>query len=71
LNNSDLKEWIAETPEQYLTLAAGLASDIQELAALRAGLREHLAASPLCNGQEFAHKVEAAYREMWRRYCAS
>ena len=71
LNNSGFKEWIAGTPEQYLSLAARLASDIQELAALRVGLRERLAASPLCDGKAFARKVETAYREMWRVWCVS
>ena len=71
LNNSGFKEWIAETPEHYLSLAAGLASEIQGLAALRTGLRERLAASPLCDGRAFARKIEAAYREMWRKWCCS
>jgi predicted O-linked N-acetylglucosamine transferase (SPINDLY family) len=27
-------------------------------------------ASALCDGPAFARDVEAAYREMWRRWCA-
>jgi protein O-GlcNAc transferase len=71
LNAAGLEDWIAETPEQYVAIAARMAADIPHLAELRAGLRERTAASPLCEGKPFALKVEAAYREMWRKYCVS
>jgi predicted O-linked N-acetylglucosamine transferase (SPINDLY family) len=29
-----------------------------------------MAASPLCDGPRFARDLEAAYRMMWRRWCA-
>ncbi|OGI48464.1 MAG: hypothetical protein A2W42_01110 [Candidatus Muproteobacteria bacterium RIFCSPHIGHO2_01_60_12] len=68
LNAVGHPEWIAESPEQYIALAERLAADLPKLAALRAGLRAHLAASPLCDRKAFAAKVEAAYREMWRTW---
>jgi predicted O-linked N-acetylglucosamine transferase (SPINDLY family) len=71
LNAVGHPEWIAESPEHYIALAAKLATDLPKLAALRAGLRAYMAASPLCNRKAFAAKVEAAYREMWHRHCAS
>ncbi len=64
-----LEDWIAETPEQYVAIASRMAVDIPRLAELRAGLRECIAASPLCAAKPFAAKVESAYREMWRKYC--
>jgi predicted O-linked N-acetylglucosamine transferase (SPINDLY family) len=54
-----------------VAIATKMAADLPRLASLRAGLRERMAASPLCDGKSFAAKVEAAYREMWRKYCAS
>ena len=71
LSNAGFGEWIARTPEQYITLAAGLAADVKKLAALRANLRQRMSDSPLCDGQVFARKVETAYREIWRAWCAS
>jgi predicted O-linked N-acetylglucosamine transferase (SPINDLY family) len=47
-----------------------MAADIPRLAKLRAGLRQRMAASPLCDGKAYAAKVETAYREMWRGWCS-
>jgi len=71
LNNAGVAEWIAASPEQYIALAVQLAADIQGLVTVRANLRQRLAGSRLCDGKLFARTVEAAYREMWRSWCAS
>lgn len=71
LNNAGLTDWVAETSERYVAIASDKARDLAGLAALRAGLRARLAVSPLCNGKTFASKIEAAYRDMWRVWCAS
>lgn len=63
-------EWIADTEAQYLDKLVALAADVEGLARLRAGLREAMAASPLCDGAGFARRMEETYREMWQRYCA-
>jgi protein O-GlcNAc transferase len=69
LMNLGLPELIAESPEQYVRIAAELARDLSRLSALRAALRDRLRASPLMNAPRFARNIEAAYREMWRRWC--
>jgi protein O-GlcNAc transferase len=70
LTNAGLPELVAGTPGEYARVAAMLAGDLPRLAALRAGLRERLHRSPLTDAPRFARNVEAAYRMMWRRWCA-
>lgn len=71
LNNVGLQEFVAETPEKYVAIAAELAGDVERLASLRQQLRGRLQASPLMNGRQFASDMEAAFRFMWKIYCES
>jgi predicted O-linked N-acetylglucosamine transferase (SPINDLY family)/ADP-heptose:LPS heptosyltransferase len=66
-----LGEMIAQSEDDYVTIAARLARDLDHLAELRAAMRERLRASPLCDAPGFARAMEAAYRDMWRRWCAT
>ena len=70
LSNLGLPELIAETPEQFVSIAAGLAGDLPRLSQLRATLRERMLGSPLMDAPRFARNIEAAYRGMWQRWCA-
>jgi len=69
LCNLGLKELAAETPEQYVALAARLAADLPRLQELRATLRRRMLRSPLMDANRFARHMEQAYRQMWRRWC--
>jgi protein O-GlcNAc transferase len=70
LTQVDLKQFIAETPEDYVARAATLAAAPTELATIREGLRARMSASPLCDAAGFARDMEAAYRAVWRDWCA-
>jgi predicted O-linked N-acetylglucosamine transferase (SPINDLY family) len=70
LMNLDLPELIAESPEEYGRIAAVLAADLPRLAQLRSTLRGRMQDSPLMDARGFARDIEAAYRQMWRQYCA-
>ena len=69
LCNLGLKELAAETPEQYVALAAELAGDLPRLQELRGTLRQRMLRSPLMDASRFARHMEQAYRQMWRRWC--
>jgi predicted O-linked N-acetylglucosamine transferase (SPINDLY family) len=67
--NLGLPELVATSPDQFVQIARDLAGDLPRLGNLRATLRERMEASPLMNTVQFTRDVEAAYREMWRRWC--
>ena len=69
MTNIALPQFIAQTQEQYVSIAAKWASDVPRLAGLRRGLREQMQKSPLMDGPLFARHVEAAFRVMWRTWC--
>jgi protein O-GlcNAc transferase len=69
LNNVGLPQWIAADEDDYVAKAAAFANDLPALATLRAGLREQLLASPLCDAPRFACNLEEALRGMWRIWC--
>lgn len=70
LNALGLRELLAGDVDGFVRIAAALAEDPARLTALRASLRERMAASPLLDHAGFTRKLEAAYRDMWRNYCA-
>ena len=57
LSNVGLTETIARDLDEYVALAVSLAGDLPRLAAMRAGLRERMAASPVCDGKRFADNL--------------
>ena len=65
LMNLGLPELIAENSAQYVHAAAQLARDLPRLTALRSGLRQRFADSPLMDYTGFARALEAAYAKMW------
>ena len=69
--NLGLPELVARTTDEYVATAVGLARDLDRLEALRAGLRARMQISPLMDAPRFAHNLEGAYRDAWRRWCAS
>lgn len=64
-----LTDLIAAAPEDYVAQAQRLANDLDGLAALRQGLRHRM--ERLCDGSTFTRQLEAAYRRIWRDWCAT
>jgi predicted O-linked N-acetylglucosamine transferase (SPINDLY family) len=67
LRNVGLDELVARDEDAYVAAAAGLARHLNGLAALRAGLRERMRASPLMDAAGFTRELEAAYERMINR----
>jgi protein O-GlcNAc transferase len=71
LRHAGLDHLVAADADAYVALAARLAADVEGRAALRAGLRRRLAASPLCDAEAHARSLVATYRDLWRGWCLS
>jgi predicted O-linked N-acetylglucosamine transferase (SPINDLY family) len=63
-------EWVAFDEDRYVEIAVALASDREARASLRRSLREEVRASRLTDEIALTRSVEAAYRDMWKRWCA-
>jgi len=64
-----MQDMVAHTSATYHAAAVTLASDPARLAALRAGMRDRISASPLTDTACFTRKLEQAYRSTWRHWC--
>lgn len=69
LSRIGLEELAAPNIERYVATAINLANDLPKLKELRAGLRNRMRASPLCDPYRFAREFEGALRTMWRDWC--
>lgn len=61
LTNCGLDFLVAQSPDQYLTIARGLAQDAARLGELRTGLRNRMRLSPLLDGAGVTRELEAAF----------
>jgi predicted O-linked N-acetylglucosamine transferase (SPINDLY family) len=60
---------VATTEAEYVTRAVTLASDVKRLAVVRVGMRARVLQSTLGDVPAFTRRLEAAYRDMWSRWC--
>jgi predicted O-linked N-acetylglucosamine transferase (SPINDLY family) len=70
LSAAGLHDFIAPDLDRYVEVAVAKASDLPALAELRANLRERVEACEFGDPARYARAVEAAYRDMWQRWCA-
>jgi predicted O-linked N-acetylglucosamine transferase (SPINDLY family) len=64
LMNLGLGEWVAESDEAFVHLAAELADDREGRNQLRASLRGRMEGSVMMDGERFAREVEGAFGRM-------
>ncbi|WP_294344224.1 hypothetical protein [uncultured Selenomonas sp.] len=68
LTNAHLPELVAQTPVDYVRIAAGLAAAPDTLRALRRNLRTMLRHAPLTDAAGYVHDVEDVYRSIWAKF---
>jgi len=66
-----LTDFIAPDLDTYVELAIAKTADITALSRLRGTLRKRIADTAFGDPARYTSAVEAAYREMWRRWCAA
>lgn len=69
LELAGLSELIATDLEDYISIAAGLASNPERLAAMRSSLRDRLSSSPLTDPFAFTRMFEEGLRAVWQNWC--
>ena len=65
LSNAGFPEWVARDVGAYVALAVARAGDPARLVRERAGMRDRVHASPLCDAPRFGHALGAALRHAW------
>jgi len=66
-----LEDWIAESADDYISLAISKAANLGQLAAVRESCRSLFLQSSVGNRQDYVKSVEEQYRLMWKEYCVS
>src|SRR5262249_41234445 len=66
-----LGELVAATSDEYAAIAVRLASEPARLAWLRREVRRRMEASEMSDTVAATRRIEAAFRDMWRRWCGS
>ena len=64
-----LPDFVAKDRQGFENLAVAKAKDPQSLAAVRAGLRDQLLRSSVCDGAQFARDFTKAMQDVWRDWC--
>ena len=67
LTAARMEDWVTTSVVDYVDKAVALTDDLAKLAALRAGLRQQVLASPLFDAPRFARNIEDALWAMWHK----
>jgi len=70
LEHMGMPDWVASDLDAWIEIAKTWDRNRDGLDALRQGLRARMAQSSLCDGPSAMRAIEAAYRGMWRAWCA-
>jgi protein O-GlcNAc transferase len=68
ITNAGYPQFVAKDREAYVELAVQWAARLEELAAIRAQMREQVRASALCDSAAFAHDLLKIFQEAWQHF---
>lgn len=68
MHHGGLSELLTQDIDAYVDKALALAGNLEELSALRCGLRERLTRSALMDAAAATRDLESAYRKMWHQH---
>lgn len=71
LSRIGLEAFTASTADEYVGKANAFAQQLDDLAKIRASLRQRMLSSDLCNPKRVGREMGAAFRGMWHRWCRS
>jgi predicted O-linked N-acetylglucosamine transferase (SPINDLY family) len=71
LSAAGCADWVARDADEYIRIAASWAGRIDALSRLRPALRRRYLASPVGDAPTYTRAAEAAFRDIWRRWCAA
>jgi len=64
-----LPEFVANTEEDYITIAKDISTNIKKLAKTRQNLRSKMQRSPLMDGKSVTADLEKKLRAVWIEWC--
>lgn len=62
-------DWVARTPEEYVSIALGVVEEVKANPDLRRDVQRRMQGSAMMRHGEFVRALEAGYRDMWARWC--
>ena len=69
LTNAAYPQFVADDLHGYVELAIQWSTRLNELAAIRAGMREQVRRSPLCDARRFAGDFLSLLKHAWQSRC--
>ena len=69
LSTLGLSELAGNDETHYVNIAVALANDPDRLKEIKSGLRQKMAASPICDGKLFAQNFTTLMRQVWETWC--
>ncbi|BBE49946.1 TPR repeat-containing protein YrrB [Ferriphaselus amnicola] len=65
-----LSDWVATSPDQYVSIAIKYFHDLEALSRIRQSLRDRWHQSSVGNPAAYTQEIESTYRQLWSHWCS-